>query len=209
MQKKNILIAVLCATILLLVPFTSISGASVGGLNTKNIVVGETTPVIPYYLFDELVELINQLLVDGKDIPEVVDMCNEALELIDSILQNELHDIICGGLAILFFGFLVLAIFLLELSNIFEGIGSTFLSSIFLSLSIASIVITISCLFIGMILDCEWAWDIWYFPKNNILKNGIGLNPQINPENISESDISAFTEFFKSYEVNGCPCMYE
>jgi hypothetical protein len=210
MQKKNILIAILCVTILLLVPLTNVSGASVGGLNTKNIVVEETNPVIPYYLFDELVELINQLLVDGKDVPEVVDMCNEALELIDSILQNELHDIICGGLAILFFGFGVLALFLRELCIIFLEVGFPFLGNIFLSLSMASIVIAIACLFIGMIFDCEWAWDIWhFFQDNNILKNGIGLNSQINPENISESDISAFTEFFKSHEVNGCPCMYE
>ena len=209
MQKKNILIAVLCTTILILVPLTNVSGGSIGGLNPKVEIVKEATPVIPYHLFDELIELINQLLVDGKDVPEVVDMCNEALELIGSILQNELHDIICGGLAILFFGFLVLAIFLLELCNIFFEVGFTFLGNIFLSLSTASIVITISCLFIGMILDCQWAWDIWYFPKNNILKNGIGLNPQIKPENISESDISALIEFFKSYELNGCPCMYE
>jgi hypothetical protein len=209
MQKKNILIAILCASILLLVPFSTISGASVGGLNNKVEIVGESNPVIPYHLFEELIELINQLLVDGKDVPEVVDMCNEALELIDSILQMDLHDIICGVFAILFFGFGVLGLFLRELCIIFEGVGFTFLGSIFLSLSMASIVIAITCLFIAMILDCEWAWDIWYFPGNNILKNGIGLNPQINPENISESDISAFTEFFESYEVNGCPCMYE
>ena len=58
-----------------------------------------------------------------------------------------------------------------------------------------------------MILLCEWAWDIWW--ENDILKKGTGLNPQIIPESISEYDITTITEFFKSYELNGCPCMYE
>jgi hypothetical protein len=207
MRKKNLLIAILCVTILLLVPFTSISGASVGRLNTKVEIVEEANPVIPYHLFEEMVVLINQLLVDGKDVPEVVDMCNEALELIDSILQMELHDTICGVLALLFFGFGVLGVFLLALGLIFGEEVDPLLGSIFIALGTASMIIAMTCFVIATILLCEWVWEIWI--ENNILKKGTGLNPQINPESISESDISAFTEFLKSYKLNCYPCMYE
>ena len=48
MQKKNILIAILCVTILLLVPLTNVSGASVNGLNTKVEVIEETNPNIVF-----------------------------------------------------------------------------------------------------------------------------------------------------------------
>jgi hypothetical protein len=207
MQKKNILIAILCVTILLLVPFTSISGASVNGLNTKVEIVDESNPVIPYYLFDELVELINQLLEDGKDVPEVVDMCNEALEVIDSILLMELHQAICAALQLLFWSFMLGGIFLFTLAYIYRDAGQPEIASIFMTLAFACVVIGSTFWVIGLILFCEWAWEILL--ENDILKNGMGLNPQINPECISEIDISAFTEFFKSYEVNGCPCMYE
>jgi hypothetical protein len=206
-MKKNILIAILCVTILLLVPFTSISGASVGGLNTKVEIVEETNPVIPYYLFDELVVLINQLLVDGKDVPEVVDMCNEALEVIDSILLMELHQAICAALQLLFWSFMLGGIFLFTLAYIYRDAGQPEIASIFMALAFACVVMGSTCWVIGLILLCEWAWDI--LRENNILKNGMDLNPQINPESISEIDISAFTEFFKSYEVNCYPCMYE
>jgi hypothetical protein len=207
MKKKNILIAILCATILLLVPFTSISGASVGGLNTKVEIVEEANPDIPYHLFEELVVLINQLLVDGKDVPEVVDMCNEALELIDSILIMELNEEICLKLEALFWGFAGLAIVLVVLAIIFEDEGQPVIASIFMALGEASMIIAAFNWVIGMILFCEWAWEFWW--DSNILKKGTGLNPQISPESISEIDISAFTEFVKSYELNGCPCMYE
>ena len=43
----------------------------------------------------------------------------------------------------------------------------------------------------------------------NILNNLIGLNSQINLESITEYDITAIQELIKSYELNGCPCMYE
>jgi hypothetical protein len=207
MQKKNILIAILCAFILLLVPFTSISGASVGRLNTKVEIVEEADPVIPFYLFDELVELINQLLVDGKDVPEVVDMCNEALELIDSIIQSENLEEICASLELLFWGFGILAVFLVALGLMFEWEGYPLLGSLFKALGEASLIIAAFNWVIGIILLCEWAYDFWL--ENDILKKGTGLNPQISPECISEIDLSAFIEFFKSYEVNGCPCMYE
>ena len=100
MQKKNILITIFCVTILLLVPLSNVSGASVGGLNNKVGIVEESNLVIPYHLFDELVVLINQLLVDGKDIPFVVDGCNEALGLIDSIIQMDIIDKICDVLVL-------------------------------------------------------------------------------------------------------------
>ena len=206
-MKKNILIAILCVAILLLVPFTSISGASVGGLNTKVEIVEEANPDIPYHMFEEMVVLINQLLVDGKDVPEVVDMCNEALEMIVSILKMGLHDEICGVLALLFFGFGVLGVFLCGLGIIFGEEVDPVLGSIFIALGTASMIIAMTCFVIATILLCEWVWEIWI--ENDILKKGTGLNPQISLECFSESDISAFTEFFKSYEVNGCPCMYE
>jgi hypothetical protein len=190
-----------------LVPFTSISGASVSGLNTKVEIVEETNPDIPYHLFDELIELINQLLVDGKDVPEVVDMCNNALELIDSIIQSENLEEICASLELLFWSFAVLAVFLVSLGIMFEWEGYPFLGILFKALGTPCMTIAIICWVIGMILLCEWAYDFWL--ENDILKKGTGLNPQISPECISEIDLSAFIEFFKSYEVNGCPCMYE
>ena len=207
MKKKNILIAILCVSILLLVPLTNISGASIGGLNTKDDIVEEAKPVIPYYLFDELIELINQLLVECSHIPEIVNMCYEALEVIDSITQKELFEIIC-----------------LELGSLFLllGYGGVILAAVALdcwergypidALEIGALAI--ACLFfvgiiygIAKVLNCEWV-DNWP-PEINILLNEIGLNLQISPDSISDYDISAIQEFIQSYELNGCPCIYE
>jgi hypothetical protein len=47
LQKKNILIAILFTIIILLVPFTSVSGISIVGLNTK-----DDNPEVPYLVSD-------------------------------------------------------------------------------------------------------------------------------------------------------------
>jgi hypothetical protein len=207
MQKKNILIAILSIAILLLVPFTSISGASVGGLSNKVGIVEESNPVIPYHLFDELIELINQLLVDGKEIPYIVDICNEALEMINPIIQKEIFEGICALLELLCLSFGVAVIFLLMLAQAYRDSGQPEIAIIFEALAFPCVIIVTLFLGIAVILFCDFVWDS--NQEINILKDIIDLNPQINPESISEIDISAFTEFFKSYEVNGCPCMYE
>jgi hypothetical protein len=187
-MKKNILIAILCVTILLLVPFTSISGASVSGLNTKVEIVEEVNPVIPYNLFEELVESINQLLIDYGDIPEVVDTCNEALEVIDSIIKMDIIEEICLALYVLYNLFLLamwgclffFLSFLLE-GNLIEALKSG-------ALCIAWLTIATTRYCIAIVLNCEWPGEL--NQEINILLNKISLNPQINPESISEYDIT-------------------
>jgi hypothetical protein len=207
MQKKNILIAILCVTILLLVPFTSISGASVGELNTKVEIVEEATPVIPYHMFEELVESINQLLIDYGDIPKVVEICNEALELIDPIILGEIHDGICLTLGVLFFTFGFAGIFFFMLGQAYRDSGRPDEAIYYETLATACVVISSMNFVIAFILFCEWAWAFWF--ENDVLKNQIDLNPQISPESFSEYDITVFQELFKSYEINCLPCMFE
>jgi hypothetical protein len=194
MKKKNILIAILFTAIFLLVPLTNVSGGSVGGLNTKEGIVEVANPDIPYHMFEELVELINQLLVAGSDIPFVFDMCNDALEMINPILEWEIFEGICIVTGMLFWTFGIVGILLFirgfrELATYCELICALNLG-------------------IGIILFCDWILDV-ISQENNLFKNGIGLNPQINLENISEYDITVIQEFIQSYELNGCPCIYE
>ena len=192
MKKKNILLAILCVTILLLVPLTNVSGGSIGGLNTKVEVVEEANPDIPYHMFEEMVELINQLLIDGRDIPEVVVACNEALEVINPIIQMELFEGICTVTGILFWTFGIVGILL-------------FIRGFRVLATYCELICALN-LGIGLIFFCEWA--IYFFSQeNNLFKNGIGLNPQINLKSISEYDITTIQEFIQPYEVNDCPCI--
>jgi len=82
MKKRNILIAILCVTILLLVPLSNISGASVGGLNIKDEVIEETNPVIPD---SQLEELLFQTIIDianNKEIQNIIQ--NSHLSMMSS-----------------------------------------------------------------------------------------------------------------------------
>ena len=96
-MNKKLLIAGFFATIMLLVPLSSITGASVNALNTTEEVIEEPYPVIPYYLLDDLYNAINNLLVNYGDDPEVVLLCEEILEMIggpyDTIFCNAIFKI--------------------------------------------------------------------------------------------------------------------
>jgi hypothetical protein len=105
MQKKNILIAILCVTILLLVPFTSISSASVSGLNTKVEIVEEVYPnieVMDISKFIEEFEIQEYLDINADDYtledlrdfvikidflfghyPEIAESCKNIIEILD------------------------------------------------------------------------------------------------------------------------------
>jgi hypothetical protein len=202
MKKKNIFLAILCTSILLLVPLTNISGASVSGLNTEAEFVEEANTVIPYHLFEELIVLINRLLIDYGDIPEVVVACNEALEAIDSIIQMDNIEEICDRLWGIGYAFgligLIALFFLIGEEDLFDA-----LYLIGWIIACFSIVIIIEC--IGFLLKCDWPPEL--NQKINKLKDIIDLFPQINLENITEYDITKLQELIKSYEVNSCPCM--
>ena len=82
MQNKNILIAILWLTILLLVPFNSISGASVGGLNTKDeisefpYVVSDTT-TLSLHTFDKTGEKQREAILPMDSADEIYDVLEE------------------------------------------------------------------------------------------------------------------------------------
>jgi len=104
MKKKNILIAILCVTILLLVPLSNVSGVSVDGLNTKDEVIEDANPVISivdiklikdFQELDIPTENLDEFtLEDFRDFvikidllfghyPEVAESCENIIEILD------------------------------------------------------------------------------------------------------------------------------
>jgi hypothetical protein len=154
-----------------------------------------------------LVELINQLLVDGKDIPEIVDICNEALEVIDSILQMELFEEFCTALGLIFFGLSAGVILLLMLTQGCLDAGYPLEALKCFALCIECLFIMGIIVGIAGILKCAWIDES--NQEFNIFKNLIDLYSQIDSDNISEFDITRIHEFIQSYGLNGCPCMQE
>ena len=205
MKNKNIFLAILCASILLLVPLTNISGASVGELNTEAEFVEEANTVIPYHLFEELIVLINRLLIDYRDIPEVVVACNEALEVIDSIIQMDNIEEICDRLWGIGYAFVLIAALAFLEFLIYFG-NEKYSGALYcMTWAIACFSIVILIEVIGALLKCDWPPEL--NQKINKLKDIIDLFPQMNLENITEFDITTLQELKKSYEVNSCPCM--
>jgi hypothetical protein len=190
MQKKNISIAILCVTILLFVPFTSISGASIRKFNTKEQVIEEAKPIIQYYFFDELVELINELLVDYRHMPEIADACNEALEVIDSIKLLKYPRLICYLLEDLGYLVFYIAIYFFMIGTLIStGVPSW--AEPFYKICTKFYNIYLQILIFGAEFDC------WEEPVPYNFEIETGLNLQTTQFSIS------------NYKLNGCPCMQE
>jgi len=194
MKKKNILIAILCASILLLVPLTNVSGASIGGLNTKDEIVEETNPNIKdmYSIFMEEIEVQKYFglnpddftLEDLRDFvikidllfghyPEVAESCENIIEILDVEypILCELYKLLllsCGILNIIVYNVL------LKL-----GIYNTPFGQAIEDLMFARLV---------------WLffWAYYYCYDEEELVNDLDLNELINIKN-----------------VNQCPCIQE
>jgi len=84
MKKKNILLAILCASILLFVPLTNVSGGSIGGLNTKVEIVEDSDLNHIEQLLDDLRVLIDEILLVYGNNPKIVEKCLQIKEFFDS-----------------------------------------------------------------------------------------------------------------------------
>ncbi len=186
---KKILIASLFATIMLLVPFSSSTGASIGELNIKGEVIGETYPVIPDYLLEELYDLINQLLLYYGHLPEIVAICNEILEIINS---DDPYPVFCASLGIMLVSIGVWIF-------IFDGLAFYWkdkdpnMYQFFFTLSVI-VQEMILLLFVIGIFVCGWDLP----PPPGKLEIETGFNLQATQNSINE--------LIQSNEVNMCPC---
>ena len=195
MQKKNILIAILCVTVLLLVPLSNVSGASVGGLNTKKEVIEEAYPnseVIDISKFIEEFQIQEDLditpddftLEDLRDFvikinllfghyPEVAESCKNIIEILDTPYPK-----LCNLFITLF---LVWGVFGAEVINVLKafGIYETPIGQA-IWLLMAAILIW---LLVGTLCFC---YD--------------------EEELVNDFDLNELTSIENS---NQCPCMYE
>ena len=195
MQKKNILIAILCATILMLVPFTSISSASVSGSNTKVEVIEDTYSVIQEYIQEELHELINLLLLNYGHIPQIVAVCNELLELISPDYPG---DAFCFMLLVL----IRLTLYVCEFIWYFL-LEQGYVGPITWFLYLSFLILAYEIYFFGIKVNC------WDYGEPTFFKSETGLNLQTILNSISQYDITTIQKLTKLYEVKGCHCIQE
>ena len=95
---KKVWIASIFATLMLLVPLTSVVGANEVEDCNCNPTVSDLQLVIIERLLDRLESRINFILLKYGHIPEVAEKCEEIIGIINS---NDLLDIICDFIDIL------------------------------------------------------------------------------------------------------------
>jgi hypothetical protein len=189
-MKKKILIAGFFASIMLLVPFSSISGGYVV-VNSNTIEENvEAYPVIPDYLLEELMDKINYLLANYDNEPEVVEICNEILEVIN---PDNTFDILgfCDMLYEVFRSVTDFSEFAKSQAIYYKDKD---LAMYLYYITLASIfeVISMYIFTLGLFFRC------WGGSPNTLIDSESGLNLQLTQQSI--------TGLTQSQEVNMCPC---
>ena len=157
-MNKKILIASLFATLMLLVPMTSVVGVSDVEEDCGCQVVNRNDLFRVKLLLVRIKVITNILLLRFGHIPEVAEKCEEILDAINS--NRQLDDpIICDNLYQLceYFGSWYWFFYILS-EDVFEE--NPILSNIFNNISILFSMIATYILVFAALLDCDWA-DIW------------------------------------------------
>jgi hypothetical protein len=116
MRKKNVLIAIFFITILLLVPFNSVTG-SIDNKPIKANEEQENLSSIPYgFSFGGLRAIVNIINLLFRNYPEVTEICNN----ITKILDARIYPILCVLFAIIY-GLEVLLFYRVE--DILDDLG--------------------------------------------------------------------------------------
>ena len=151
---KKVWIASIFATLMLMVPFTNVIGASDTVEDCNCNPISDLQLVRTERLLDRLESRINFILLRYGHIPEVSEKCNEILANIN--LRPQAFELICDFLLIIYISFGVLIIILQEIASKFDLSGMIYL--IFLSMYGSLFASLILIVFLRVSLDCEWPY---------------------------------------------------
>lgn len=182
---KKVWIASIFATLMLLVPFSSVASFQEGELIESEQEFEQAVPITIEQLFEDLTVLINVILQHLGDYPEVVALCYEILEIISNGI---IHDIICKALLDPLWKLLM---FIWELLSLY---GYDYLGMILFILFFA---VGSTMELILNLLNC----DNWEPPDGKSVST-----LQTNLNTLSSYGTITLTELFQSLEISECPC---
>ena len=181
---KKILIAGFFATIMFLVPLSSVVASQEGGVIESKQELEQADPITIEQLFDDLEILMNEIIQELSDYPEVVAICYDILDIINSYDLRS-YPIICNILD-------NIAINLWELSQSLVEIIETNPDNLLLLLTLTPIVITVVYLFLAFV-----AISVFVFNCDD--------NPSLQFENEFISNLQMNLDLIQGQTVE-CPC---